>query len=49
MWDEAKNGIKHTIPVSTNFKLFKYFSLSAGANYDENWSFKTIEKLMMLN
>jgi lipopolysaccharide assembly outer membrane protein LptD (OstA) len=44
MWDEAKNGIKHSIPVSTNFKLFKYFSLSAGANYDENWSFKTIRK-----
>ncbi|MFD2823477.1 putative LPS assembly protein LptD [Lacinutrix iliipiscaria] len=44
MWDEAKNGIKHSIPISTNFKLFRYFSLSASTSYEENWSFKTIRK-----
>ena len=25
MFDNAKSGMKHTIPISTNFKLFKYF------------------------
>ncbi len=44
MWDEAKNGMQHSIPLSTNFKLFKYFSLSAATNYNEVWTFKTIRK-----
>ncbi|WP_452225945.1 putative LPS assembly protein LptD [Lacinutrix cladophorae] len=44
MWDDAKSGIQHSIPLSTNFKLFKYFSLSASTNYEENWTFKTIDK-----
>ncbi len=44
MWDEAKSGIQHTIPLSTNFKIFKYFSLSASTNYEENWTFKTVNK-----
>lgn len=44
MWDEARNGIQHSIPLSTNFKLFKYFSLSASANYLENWAFETTKK-----
>ena len=44
MWDDAKVGIKHSIPLSTNFKLFKYFSVSAGTSYEETWVFKTINK-----
>lgn len=44
MWNDALSGIQHTIPLSTNFKLFKYFSLSANTNYEENWSFNTINK-----
>ena len=44
MWNDALSGIQHTIPLSTNFKLFKYFSLSASTNYEENWSFNTISK-----
>ena len=44
MFDEAKTGIQHSIPISTNFKLFNYLSLSASANYQESWTFKTIEK-----
>ena len=44
MWDDAKMGIRHSIPISTNFKLFKYLSLSASTSYDETWVFKTIEK-----
>nr|WP_152975629.1 putative LPS assembly protein LptD [Lacinutrix himadriensis] len=44
MWDDMLTGIKHTIPLSTNFKLFKYFSLSASSNYEEKWTFNTISK-----
>lgn len=44
MFDDAKAGFQHSIPLSTNFKLFKYFSLSASSNYNEVWTFKTINK-----
>ncbi|MDC0635047.1 putative LPS assembly protein LptD [Flavobacteriaceae bacterium] len=44
MFEDAKAGVKHSIPISTNFKLFKYFSMSTSANLDHNWTFKTIEK-----
>ena len=44
MFDDAKIGAQHSIPLSTNFKLFKYFSMSASANYEENWTLKTIDK-----
>jgi len=42
MFDNAKMGMKHTIPISTNFKLFKYLSMSASANYDEIWTQNTV-------
>ncbi len=44
MWDDAQNGINHSIPLTTNFKVFKYLSLSAGTNYSETWTFKTVDK-----
>ncbi|WP_202110822.1 putative LPS assembly protein LptD [Flavobacterium hydrocarbonoxydans] len=44
MFDDAKIGMQHSIPISTNFKLFKYFSASASTNYQETWVTKTIEK-----
>lgn len=44
MFDDAKAGFQHSIPISTNFKLFKYFSLSASTKFNEVWTFKTIEK-----
>ena len=44
MFDDAKAGFQHSIPLTTNFKLFKYFSLSASSNFNEVWTFKTIEK-----
>lgn len=44
MFDDAKAGFQHNIPLSTNFKLFKYLSMSTSANYRENWTFNTIEK-----
>ena len=44
MFDNAKIGMKHSIPLTTNFKLFKYLSLSAGGTYEENWTLNTINK-----
>ena len=44
MFDEAKAGFQHTIPLTTNFKVFKHFSMSTNANYKENWTFNTIKK-----
>ncbi|HMB99912.1 MAG TPA: putative LPS assembly protein LptD [Flavobacteriaceae bacterium] len=44
MFDEAKSGFQHTIPLTTNFKLFKYFSMSASTNFQEVWTFKTVNK-----
>lgn len=44
MFDNAKIGMQHSIPISTNFKIFKYFSASASTNYQETWVTKTIDR-----
>nr|WP_321222806.1 putative LPS assembly protein LptD [uncultured Psychroserpens sp.] len=44
MFDDAQVGALHSIPVSTNFKVFKYFSMSANMNLEENWTLNTINK-----
>ncbi|CAH0335402.1 LPS-assembly protein LptD [Flavobacterium sp. CECT 9288] len=44
MFRDAKIGFQHSIPLSTNFKLFKYFSASTSLNYEEVWYTKTINK-----
>ena len=44
MFRDANSGFQHSIPINTNFKLFNYFSVSAGTNYEEKWVFKTFEQ-----
>ncbi|WP_052158216.1 putative LPS assembly protein LptD [Lacinutrix jangbogonensis] len=44
MFDDAKIGMKHSIPVTTNFKVFNYFSVSANASFDETWTLNTIDR-----
>ena len=44
MFRDAKVGFQHSIPLSTNFKIFKYFSASTSMNYEEIWYAKTIER-----
>lgn len=44
MFRDAKSGLQHSIPLSTNFKVFKYFSVSASTSYQETWVFNTVEK-----
>ena len=44
MFNDAKVGFQHLIPINTNFKIFKYFNVSTNANYQEVWYLKTIRK-----
>ncbi|MGC1631359.1 MAG: putative LPS assembly protein LptD [Gelidibacter sp.] len=44
MFDDARVGVQHSIPISTNFKVFKHFSVSANTSFQENWTLNTIRK-----
>ena len=44
MFKDAKVGFQHSIPLSTNFKVFKFFSATTSVNYEEVWYLKTIRK-----
>jgi lipopolysaccharide assembly outer membrane protein LptD (OstA) len=44
MFEGAQIGARHTIPISTNFKILKYLSLSLSTNYQETWVGKTISR-----
>lgn len=35
--DRAKNGMRHTIPISTSFNVLKFFTVSPSFNYSEVW------------
>ena len=42
MFKEARSGMVHNIPISTNFKLLKHLSVSVGSAYKEVWTPQTI-------
>ncbi|MGO4911635.1 putative LPS assembly protein LptD [Leeuwenhoekiella sp. W20_SRS_FM14] len=44
MFRDAELGVRHSIPITTNFKLFKHLSVSASTNYQESWVFETINQ-----
>ena len=44
MFYNAQIGVRHRIPISTNFKILKYISASASTTYQETWTFKTFSK-----
>lgn len=44
MFDAAVAGMQQRIPLSTNFKIFKYLSASTTVNYEEVWALETIKK-----
>lgn len=48
MFDNAIMGLKHSIPIATNFKL-GYFSFSANGSYEENWVFETFRQSLVEN
>ncbi|MDO6472203.1 putative LPS assembly protein LptD [Maribacter sp. 1_MG-2023] len=41
MFDNARVGASHSIPIATNFKVAKFFSVSVGGNYEDVWSLET--------
>jgi len=44
MFKAAQIGARHTIPISTNFKIFNYLSASANTTFQETWVGKTIRR-----
>ncbi len=44
MFDNAQFGARHTIPISTNFKILKHFSTTISSNFQETWVFKTYKQ-----
>ncbi|MCB7480214.1 putative LPS assembly protein LptD [Christiangramia sediminis] len=44
MFRDARLGAQHSIPLATNFKLFKFLSVSTGTSYEETWVSKTFER-----
>jgi hypothetical protein len=38
----ARNGIRHSIPVSYSFKLLRFFTVSPSLNYEEKWYFEKL-------
>jgi len=44
MWEDARNGAKHRVGLSTGTTLGTYFPVSFSAGYDEVWYLKTYEK-----
>ena len=44
MFNNAQIGLQQSIPLSTNFKVFKYFSASTSMNYEEVWYIKTLKR-----
>ena len=41
---DMRNSVRHTLPISGNFTLFKYLNFNAGFNYREDWYFSYITK-----
>jgi hypothetical protein len=41
--DSIKYGVRHSLPISTNFNLFKYFTVTPAANFSSVMYYKTNE------
>lgn len=44
MFDNARVGARHTIPISTNFKVAKFFSVTMGGSYEDVWALETFNQ-----
>ncbi|NAS12347.1 LPS-assembly protein LptD [Flavobacteriaceae bacterium R33] len=44
MFDDAKVGARHRIPISTNFKVAKHFSVTLGGSYEDVWTLQTFNQ-----
>ncbi len=43
MFAKGQTGFRHSIPISTNFKVLKFVSVSLNSSINETWQFKTIK------
>lgn len=39
---DSRKGIRHSIPLSTSFKLLKHFTASPSVSYEEKWYFEKL-------
>lgn len=39
-----RNGVKHSLPVSASFTVFKYLNISPSINYNERWYFQRVDQ-----
>lgn len=39
-----QNGVKHYVPISSSFKVLKYFTLTPSVNYTQRWYTQSIKK-----
>ncbi|MCM4172586.1 LPS-assembly protein LptD [Arenibacter sp. TNZ] len=44
MFENSLFGARHTIPLSTNFKVAKHFSISVGGSYEDVWAIETYQR-----
>ncbi len=44
MFENGRFGARHRIPIATNFKVAKFFSVSMGGNYEDVWSLETFNQ-----
>ncbi len=44
MFEDARVGARHRIPIGTNFKVAKYLSVSLSGNYEDVWTLETISR-----
>lgn len=44
MFDNAKVGARHRLPINTNFKIAKFFSVSMGGSYEDVWTMETYNR-----
>lgn len=42
--NDFKYGVRHSIPISSSFKILKYFNVNPSIKYTERWYFNRIEK-----
>lgn len=41
-FNNAKKGVRHAVPLSTSFRLLKFFTFSPSLNYEERWYFERL-------
>ncbi len=44
MFENARVGARHRIPIGTNFKVAKYLSVSLNGNYEDVWTLETVSR-----